>query len=141
MKYFILIAFALLSFGSLHAQESNPAWKLYAEKDGVKIEYRQSDCHIDNSFHQSWYLIRLTNSNTSSVYVNYDMDLYYNEVCKTCGKNEYKYGQKLAANEVMEGICDFKTLPNLKIFIKFLDIKNKQTLTDFRLSNIKVTKL
>lgn len=141
MKKIIAIALTLFSFGFLYAQESSSPWSFYNEKEGVKIEYRQSDCHIDNSFHQSWYLIRLTNSNASSVYINYDMDLYYNEVCKTCNKNEYKYGQKLAANEMIEGRCDFETFPNLKIFIKFLDIKNKQILTDFKLSNIKVTKL
>lgn len=141
MKNILSLALMLLFVGMLRAQDNSSVWKLYAEVDGVKIEYRQSDCHIENSFHQSWYLIKLTNTTASKVYLNYDMDLYYNDVCTTCGKGEYKYGQRLEANQVLEGECSFSTLPNLKVFIKFLDMENRSELSDFKLSNIKVTKL
>ena len=123
-------------FSGVKAQEKSNEWKVFKEADDVKIEYKYSDCHIDNAFHQEWVLLRVSNLSSKAVSVTYNMDLYYNDKCTTCNQDEYKYTFSLQPNEVKEGICAFETPPQFKVFVKFLDLKNRSVLTDFKLSNL-----
>ncbi len=128
----------LLSFFTTGAFAQSDDWQVLTQKDGVEIKYKYSDCDLERGFDQEWVLLQFNNTTATKKTLIWDLELYFNNDCKTCGSDEYHLVQELKPNESMEGICSVNTNTNLRIFSKFLNRENRTELTDFKLANLQV---
>jgi hypothetical protein len=136
-KYFALLTFVVLcGYFSAQAQNSG-SWQLYANQGDVSIFYKYDDCKIPSQgFNQSWVYIKIENKSKEKKNITWQYELFYDGLCRTCGKDEYKVSFDLNPGEIKEGTCALGRSEMLNIFVKHLDIRNVEVLTDFKLSNI-----
>lgn len=150
-RLYILLAFSLalsVMFSSAAIAQKETAtelattpWKVLVQQDNVTVEYKFSDCDLERGMNQQLVLLKITNQNTARVTVEWDLELDYNNVCKTCGYDEYHRTYELGPNSVMEGKCTFYDDDKLTIHSKFLvEEYAKEILTNFKVANFKVTK-
>lgn len=121
---------------------NNSEWQLYKEIDGIKIYNKTINCdYTDESVKKEMVFIKLVNTTSAKVSLEWDMELWYNNVCRTCNlsSNDYHYSVTLSANETKEGSC--RSEKELKIFSKFIVEKELNGLTKFNFANIKIKKI
>ncbi|MFL5754650.1 MAG: hypothetical protein ACJ76F_14650 [Bacteroidia bacterium] len=111
-------------------------------KNGIEISYVKSECKLDNSFNQSWFLLRVKNTTSKKVTLSWKVDLYnQNNACVNCNaqNDEDVYSVSLLPGEIREGNCDFKCPPALRIVSQLLDVETKDHYPSFKLENITIT--
>ena len=137
----VLVTLCFLTLGFLsNAQEGQ--WQLYASVDGVDIYTMESDCYPTNIPDQKGIIIKVVNNNNSSVKVEWDKVLWYNDELATNNQtdDENHYTVEIEKNSSREGDCE---VPRgaFYIFSDFITFKSETKLTRFELQNIKVTLL
>jgi hypothetical protein len=113
-------------------------WVTYAETSSFRIEYVFVDCDPNSGLDYEAVFLRVTNLTGTPIVLSWHADLFYDEDCKTCGKDEYDRSISLGANEMKEAGCEIESIQKLRIFSKFTDAvysKGAQ-LTAFQLSNL-----
>lgn len=112
----------------------------YAENQEVKLELKRTDCQLNSGLDKQYFLVRITNKTQNDVSVNWEMDLFYNGDCKTCGIGEYQWQIDLAPQGVAEGDCANGSENKLRMFSKFIDANysSNDELTGFQFKNLTV---
>lgn len=117
-------------------------WRTIHTSSGVRIESKTADCNLDNSFKQRWFLLKFSNSTTSKLKVEWDLELKDESgKCVTCSESatEYHYAIELNPMEIKQGECKINCAKELRIISKLLDVKTSMSYPDFELKNIKVS--
>lgn len=137
----LLVFFIILCSTKTGAQTSQ-VWNSYFEDSSIKIEYTTQQCSaLNNGIFASYYNIQVTNKTSSDISISWDLQAYYNEICKTCSNEEYHYITKVNANSTLTGNCNNFSTPSLTIFIEWINnghIKHPEKLTKFELANIHI---
>ena len=135
-KIAILIAVTVfLSF-------SSDSWETIHSSNGVTVKFKTSDCKLENSFFQKWFLLSFKNETGSSKKIEWNLALYdRNGKCVTCDDayGEYKYSLVLKPGQTLQGKCDFSCQPELRIVSELLDVQASMSYPKFELKNIKVS--
>ena len=109
-------------------------------KNGVNIYQKEADCIFNNAPDQKIYILKVENTNSTDVTVEWDLKVWYNDKCNNCDQdyNEHHHVIQVAANSSVEGKCE---LPknSLEIFKDFLSYKAPTKLTKYELKNLQVT--
>jgi hypothetical protein len=115
-------------------------WVTYAESQDVKVEIKRTDCRVNSGLDKQYFLVKITNKTQSSVSVNWEMELFYNGSCKTCGIDEYLWQIDLGPNGIAEGDCQVGSLNKLRLFSKFIDANysSNDELTGFQFKNLTI---
>ncbi len=126
-------------------QQVKKEWKLLMEKNGVQVYYVYEECHdITNGIHQENAVLKFVNTTNKKLTIDWDLKIWYNGKCVNCDKNdkEHHFAIQLNAGETKKGSCETRYKNReLVIFSKFLNMKNKSTLSKFELHNVKVNPL
>ncbi|MCF8296915.1 MAG: hypothetical protein K9J13_05150 [Saprospiraceae bacterium] len=144
-----LILFAALIFTSNLSMgqklEKPTEWKQFKEVSGVLIYYKFQEHHSEkDGLHQELLLLKMVNTTSSNLKIQWDIELWYDDKCTTCGKNMYNENHKefvLKESDSVEGNSDVESNWDLKIFSKFLNHKNIPELTKFELTKLIVEPL
>ncbi|MES2557677.1 MAG: hypothetical protein V4604_16085 [Bacteroidota bacterium] len=150
----IYLAFLFLSFSSM-AQEyvyaplvdletTHPEnWESYVTTSDFTIEYRLENCDSNALANQAIVLFRIVNLTDQSQTIRWNKQLWRNGVCVNChdlDSPEGAFSVNLLPHESIEGNCSSKETKALYIFRNFIELTpgmSKQTLTGFRLMNVK----
>lgn len=117
--------------------ESNPT-QIY-EQNGIRIIAQLENCNNPSiGMEKDYIYFNIENSNSFTVDISFDQDLYYNNLCKTCDKQEYSMRYTLEPNEILNSSCSGLTSTSFKIFYGSPWVSD--TLTKFALKNINVEK-
>ncbi|MBD3637484.1 MAG: hypothetical protein HUJ25_09040 [Crocinitomicaceae bacterium] len=139
MKRFLaVISFMLVTY-SIYGQE-NSSWQLYSSVDGVEIYTMETDCYAQNIPDQKAILIKVVNTSSEDVRVEWDLLVWYNGelVKRDVSDKENHFTVEVRANSTEIGSCD---VPRgaLYIYKDFITYETDTKLTDFELKNIQVT--
>jgi hypothetical protein len=139
---FSMLAFVVLcAFTAANDQPTQ--WTLLNQQNGVQVNYKFSDCDLEQGFKQQWVLFQLKNSTSEIKVVEYDLQVSFNGKCTTCdGSEEHHRKLRLQPGETLEGKCSLSSDPELRVVSKLLDIPNpsKSELTNILIANLKVYK-
>lgn len=115
-------------------------WETYVDNPDFSIEYKRSDCRVNSGLDKQYFLIKITNKTQAEISVNWEMELFYNGNCKTCGIDEYDWGFTLAPLTSVEGECAVGAENKLRLFSKFIDANysSDAELTGFQFSNLQL---
>lgn len=115
-------------------------WVTYVDNQEVTVEYKRTDCDLNSGLDKQYFLLRISNKTQNEISVNWEMDLFYNDDCKTCGIGEYEWQIDLAPHQSVEGECANGSENKLRMFSKFIDANytNSSELTGFKFSNLMV---
>ena len=115
-------------------------WTTYAENSEVKVEVKRTDCYVNSGLDKQYFLIRFTNKTHNDVSISWNMELFYNNDCKTCGIGEYLWQIDIAPNGTAVGDCQVGSLNKLRMFSKFIDANysSNDELTGFQFKNLTV---
>ena len=116
-------------------------WTEYYSNDQFDISYKFVSCEHNIGYNSEYVFLKIENKTSSEINLVWNMDLYYNGECLSCGYEEYKYSIKINPNSIVEGQCEHGTEYTLKLYSKFVEegVKNKKVLTAFQLSNLKTS--
>lgn len=141
---FGIISFSQESYSTLlisvndQAKSNSIEWQTYISNKYFLIEYKLFGCDMTSGYDQEMMFLKFTNYSTSAIALNWHLDLYYNDDCKTCNvTQEYDRTLVLSPGEMLEGKCTYESDFRLKIFSKFIDshyTKGDQ-LSAFKLNN------
>jgi hypothetical protein len=137
----ILNSAALLLLLLLSSFSGDERKTIYS-KSGIEISYVKSDCKIDNSFDQTWFLLKVKNTSSKKVTVSWKLDLYdQNNSCVNCNlpNNEDVFSVVLSPGETREGYCSFKCPAALRVVSKLNDVETKAYYPSFKLENINIS--
>ncbi len=96
-------------------------WLLYLEVEHFKVEYIYQQCPPEIGGATMNYFIRITNYSDSTLSVNWDTQLFVNNICKTCSfQDEYHTSLTLLPQEIREGDCNIFNQQELKLFVRFV---------------------
>jgi hypothetical protein len=140
---FILLSISLsIIFASFSSNETEK-WELFKELDGISVYQSISHCNTEyNTANNEYYVFKYTNSNKYDVRLNWKLDLYYNNICRSCNlpsPNEYELSLDLKAGETLTYICSDESLA-FKIF-KSSKAGNIEPDIKFNFTNFTVSKL
>ncbi len=148
LKYF-KYTFLLLIFGTVQVTAQKieletlelDSWEVYTVFQDVTISYKVVDCDFNQGFDQQLVLLKYVNNSNQKVILDFNTELYYNGVCKTCNMNEYRFSVSLNANETIEGECAYGQGGELQFFSKSIDkkVQLSEELTDFELTEFNLT--
>jgi len=116
------------------------SWTTYAENEEIKVEVKRSDCYVNSGLDKQYFLIRITNKTQFSISVNWEMELFYNDDCKTCGIEEYLWQIDLVPNGTAVGDCQVGSENKLRMFSKFIDTNysSDDELTGFHFNKLSI---
>jgi len=140
--YLILLIAFVFTCLNLKAQNSEKSqdWKQYKELNGVLIYYKYLEYNSEkDGLHQEFLLLKIVNTTSTKLKIQWDIELWYDDKCTTCGKNFYDENHKefvMDEGENFEGSLKEDSNWNLKIFSKFLNYENMPQLTKFELTNL-----
>lgn len=149
MKYILCLASLALCFLSYSqiqtdlvasASINSSGWVTYAESQEVKVELKKTDCYLNSGLDKQYFLVKITNKTQNDVSVKWNMELFYNGDCKTCGIGEYEWQIDLGPQGIAEGSCANGSENKLRMFSKFIDANysSNDELTEFQFSNLTV---
>jgi hypothetical protein len=125
---------------ALSPNSSSIEWRLEAEKDNVQIFSTPADCSdLANGTSNEYLLLKIVNSNSTSVEVSFLKNAWYNGNCSNCSGDSPERRSELvvAANESLVGSCDSKD-KRLKVFSRMLRQEKARKLTKFEVVNMNV---
>ena len=113
-------------------------WITYIDNQQVKIEYKRADCDLNSGLDQQYFFLKISNKTQNEINLAWEMDLFYNDDCKTCGMGEYQWTYELDSMQIVEGECTMDADKRLRLFSKFIDANytNTSVLTGFKFSNL-----
>jgi hypothetical protein len=116
-------------------------WEVYSDVQSVTISYKIVDCSYNQGFDQQLVLLRYMNNSAAKVVLDFNTELYYNDVCRTCNMDEYRFSVVLNPNETVEGACVHGQGGELQFFSKSIDerVQLSEKLTDFEFTNFNLT--
>ena len=149
MKYFLCLTSLVLCFFATSQVSTDFVatsnlnsfdWTTYAENSEVKVEVKRTDCYVNSGLNSQYFLIRLTNKTNSDVSVSWNMEMFYNNDCKTCGVGEYLWQIDLGPNGTASGDCQIGSEHKLRMFSKFIDANysSNDELTGFQFKNLTI---
>lgn len=146
MKKLLLIACLAFTTASIAQNDTNP-WVEIEENDGIKISMRYADCDMAIGFDEKRVLLKFENTRTSSAAIEWDTEMYFDGNCHYCDDlSESRNRLELQAGEMVQGSCERGKDFELFLVVKLLGTEGKtltpvETMSDFKLLNINVTKL
>jgi len=116
-------------------------WQIYHETSNFRIEYNREDCDPSSGLDQEVIHFRFTNLSSNDIVLDWQLDLYYDGECKTCGVGEYLRNVTIPANQVIETDCENGPNAQYRLFSKFIDpaYSGGARLTAFQLNNLSLT--
>jgi len=140
MKSIKLVFLAILLILFFKTKAGNE-WQLYAEKNGVKIFYKYTECHNEKEgSHKEYILFRFENTTDIKLKAEWDRRIWYDGKCMNCGSTspEYHNSIELKPGESIEACCDTGSLRALKICSRILNYKDMPVVTRFEFENLSV---
>lgn len=142
-RKFLAFSFVILAF-IITAKAENPTkWQLLTEQNGVQVYFRYENFDDNvNDIHQQMAVLKFVNTTNQNLSLEWDLEVWYNGVCNTCGKKdkEHHFTTQLNAGETKTGNFEKRgTQRELLIFSKFNNMENKAVLTKFNLANLKIS--
>lgn len=129
----------------VNTRENHPTeWISYIKNDKISIEYKYIECNPSIGYDSEFIVFKITNLSAGNITLNWNMNLYYNGVCKTCDYlDEYGYSLTIPKGQDIEGDCTLESIHQVKIFSKFIDSQAKNTalLTAFEFGNLTLTEI
>ena len=119
-------------------------WTTYIDNQDIQIEYMFADCDPAMGYDFQQVHFKFTNKTNSNLELSWHIDLYYNEICKTCDYEfEYTRTLNLSPSEILEGTCSRDSANELKLFSKFIDqnYTKGDKLTGFQLQSLTVSEI
>lgn len=115
-------------------------WQLYSTQDGVEIYYKLMECNDPtNGIYKEIVALKVVNTNSYKVRVQWENQLWYGNNCVTCGQGKENFFKKeLNSQETIESSCDM--YPEINLFVRYTNHEKIQPLTRFELADIKVVK-
>lgn len=157
MKHILLITFlfcSLIVTSTSEIQIPNPIlfgvievsneWTEYTTIDGVKIEYKMTECGGEKMRAQNLLLFKFTNTTNQELTVSWATKEFRNGECWNCAhldSPEYSNTLTLAPLEVIEGKGNADYNENFYIFGNFIKLvpgMTEQSLTNFELVDLTV---
>lgn len=135
----LLLSLILLIVLSSHSSESP---QTYLDKDGIKITYTKQQSKINANKVFEYIILRIENTNSYGVNMSWKLDLWYNEVCRTCNQPSptgYEFELDLKGGEHIEGSVKEEDLM-LKIYSRTIKPEGELSLTNFEFTDLKVSK-
>ena len=118
----------------------NPTdWVIYLDNEEFVIQYKFIQCDPRIGYDNESVLLKFKNKTSQTLNIAWNIDLYYDGVCKTCDfPDEYHNALQLNPMEEKEGNCDIYSDSKLKMFSKFVDQNYTKglKLTSFKLSKL-----
>ncbi len=113
---------------------------LYKEQDGVRITYtKQQRAHTQEQV-MEYLVLKIENRNTHGVTITWKLDLWYNDLCRTCDQPSptgYEFTKTLQPGEVLEGNVQEDDLM-LRIWYRSVKPTSDVVLTRFEFTNLEV---
>ena len=139
----ILNTILLLLIVQLGLSQIKPSktWTEYKSFEGVKIEYKFTECTPDNGRAQTLVLFRYSNTTQEKVELTWKTETWRNNICTNCNSSSTEYNKSLTLepNQVIEADGSTKRIKSNYIFgnfSKFVPGMTKQQLTDFKFQNL-----
>ena len=134
----LLLLIVQLGFSQV---KPNKVWTDYQTFQGIKIEYKFTECTPDNGREQLLVLFRYTNTTLDKVELTWKSEKWRNNICVNCNStsNEHNRSLTLEPNEVVEADGSTKRIKTNYIFGNFIKLvpgMTKQQLTDFKFQNL-----
>ena len=119
--------------------QSLQTWTSYRDLDAVKIDFTTEECGESSAIITEYYFIKLTNKTTHPIFVSFRIEYYYNNICSTCGNDEYRFTFEIPANGTMIPDCSL-TGPTARLAVvkRFVNKTYGTPLDRFELSDITV---
>lgn len=113
-------------------------WQTYFDNPNFSIEYKRTDCDVNSGLDKQYFILKITNKTQNEISLNWEMELFYNDDCKTCGIDEYKWDYTLGPLASVEGDCAVGAENKLRLFSKFIDANysSDDELTGFQFRNL-----
>jgi hypothetical protein len=146
LRFIFTLAIFTIVFTPVISQNAqiakNYEWTEYYNNDGIRIEYKFSECiHESEGYFREFVLIRIINTTDSHAIVDWDYVMFYEHRCVNCDMNSTEHHRtiELAPNSSTEGSCTYGEPKTLKIFSKFLNYEMPDAiLSNFQLENITI---
>lgn len=139
MKYILLI-FSIIMYGNAFSQQADELKTLYYSDNGVEIFIKPTDCINSSQGTAKQYLfLEIVNNNSNEITISFKKELWYNNVCNTCGANtnENESSVIVLKNSRISGGCEVED-KQLSLFSRMLDLDNVRVLTKYELKNITI---
>ena len=124
------------------AQEKPEEWTHLFSDGPVNVYYKYILCDPEIGYDNESVLLQLTNTSKQSVIAEWDKEIYFDGVCRTCDHGEeYHYRYELGPNEIIEGSCSIHSDNRLRMFSRFTDPQYKlvqEKMTGFKLERFTV---
>jgi hypothetical protein len=117
-------------------------WVALASQSGIDISYKFADCHLAKfNWEQRWVLLKVENTSGATKSIDWDAQMWFDGVCKTCNDPNGEYHRTLIVDggQTLEAECDLNVDGRMFFFIKFNDKPNVEELTRFELANFVVS--
>jgi hypothetical protein len=118
----------------------NEEWTLVNSTSEVKVYTKEFSCiDLENGFSMKKVLVKVENLTSSTITLNWDKKLYYDNECINCQttKEEYHVNLTLAPNQKLESDCSEND--KLNIFIEMIG-RASEKLTSFEFINFTTSK-
>ena len=136
----LIVLFCLFSINLIG---SNPdEWNVYFENDTVKIEYTYQVCDFSSTAKQEIIIFKFTNLIHQNISVNYNANIWHNDICISCNQNEESsHTIQIASDETIIFDCkdERKDAVIFSAFITNTDSKRYESLTKFELNEITIS--
>lgn len=117
LKQITLALFTVFS-ASLFAQED---WKLVTSSNDVNFYQKKVLCTNGEDMTNSFFLLKVENTNTAAVDVSWKVERYAGERCLTCQYDFVSRKHPILAGESIEGTCGMYNRPELKFMEEKLE--------------------
>ncbi len=141
-KVFLSGLFFLIFLVSSFANTNNPSdeWKIYKEYEGISIYYKSIVCSdADKEITQEFIVLKIVNKTNNDVVLSWDLQTWYNGVCRTCDINDgtYHFSITVISKDSVNGACNGEN--SLRIFSRVI-LKSKEIpgIEKFELANLVV---
>ena len=117
-------------------------WQLDREVDGIQIYAKRVECHDHmNGIFKEFVMLKFVNTTSQNLRLNWEMELWYDGKCLTCGlaSQEYHYSLDLEAGSSLEGSCDKQSPREVKLHLRLLNYAHVPKLTQYNLANLQVS--
>jgi hypothetical protein len=131
---FLLVFVTTFTFG-----QNTQRIELFAQEN-ITINIIQEDCINPNKGTEiQYYFIEIINNNSTPVNVSFKKEIWYDNVCQSCGSesDEYKVNATVPPNSTIIGGCNSDN-KSLRIFSKMLNLDKVRKLSKYELKNINV---
>jgi hypothetical protein len=114
-------------------------------KDGIRVEYKVTECQNSTVNNQVLVLFRFTNTSSTEIKtMRWNVKQYRNDSCSNCdriGSREFQRSVTLSPGEILEGDGTSKMDKRVYIFAHFIELvpgMSEQRLTDFEFVDVSI---